>query len=170
VIAHTGTNPRLIEGLPMRRSSTPTLGAQLAERAHLRRSERRSLVRLGAAALITHGLVHAMGLTLLWRWDDASNLRYNDHPTPGSTLGIVAGATCLLAGALFIAAGVIVLLGRRAWRLLAVIAVLLSVPVLIPFADAALAGLIVDLGVLIAVFLTYGTRPALATETSDPRT
>jgi hypothetical protein len=145
----------------MHKPGTPTLGAQLAERAHLRRSERRSLVRLGAAALITHGLVHGMGLTLLWRWD-ASDLRYNDHPAPGSTLGIVAGWICLLAGALFVVAGVLVFLGRPAWRTLAVIAVLLSVPVLIPFADAALAGLIVDIGVLVAVFLTYGTRPTLA--------
>jgi hypothetical protein len=147
----------------MSRPTGPTLGAQLADRAHIRRSERRSLVRLGAAAMITHGIVHGMGITLLWRWDDATNLRYSgDHPAPGSTLGILAGWLCLLAGALFVTAGVLVLLGRRTWRTVAVIAVLLSVPVLVPYADAALAGLIVDFAILVAVVLTRGTRPCLA--------
>ena len=160
---HWGWPSTLIESQSMRISTTPTLGAQLAERAHLRESERRSLVRLGAVAMMTHGFLHAMGVTLLWRWAGASNLTYADvHPEPGSALGILLGCGWLLAGALFIVAGVLVLLGRAAWRSTAVIAVVVSVPVLAPYPYAALAGLVVDLAVLIAVFMTHGTRPALA--------
>ena len=147
----------------MRISTTPTLGAQLAERAHLRGSERRSLVRLGAVAMMTHGFLHAMGVTLLWRWEAASNLTYSDvHPEAGSALGILLGCAWLLAGTLFIAAGILVLLGRAAWRGTAVVAVVISVPALAPYPYAALAGLVVDIAVLSAVFLTHGTRPALA--------
>ena len=146
-------------------STDPPVGARLAERAHLRPADRRSIVRLGAAAMITHGLVHALGITLLWRWGDGNDLRYADnHLAPGSTSGIIAGWAWLLAGALFVVAGVLVLLGRRQWRAIAVAGIAISVPVLIPFPDAALAGLFVDIAILLAVILTLGTRPTLARE------
>jgi hypothetical protein len=147
----------------MNSPTRPPVGARLADRAHLRRSERRSIVRLGAAATITHGLVHAMGVTLLWQW--GNGLQYTEHhPAPGSTLGILTGWAWLLAGALFVVAGALILLGRREWRAVALVAVAISMPVLIPFSDAALAGLFVDIAILGAVILTLGTRPTLARE------
>ena len=58
-------------------------------------------------ATITHGLVHAMGLTLLWRWGDASDLRYEQSPRAGFDVWDPGRLDCLLAGALFVVAGVL---------------------------------------------------------------
>ena len=69
----------MIEVPPMDSSTDPPVGARLADRAHLRPADRRSIVRLRAAAMITHGLVHALGITLLWRWGDGNDLRYADQ-------------------------------------------------------------------------------------------
>jgi uncharacterized membrane protein YhaH (DUF805 family) len=102
-----------------------------------------------ALLLAGHGLIHLMGVTLLWRLGQPAGLRYRQmHPTPGSPAGIIVGAGWLSAAALFV--GVAILLVRRlhAWRPAAVTAALLSAAVTVPSSSVTIAGLVVDAAVL----------------------
>ncbi len=48
----------------------------------------RMLRTLAAVVLLIHGLVHLMGVALLWRWGQPGELRYDHvHPAPGTTAG-----------------------------------------------------------------------------------
>ena len=61
----------------------------------------------------------------------AGKLRYADAvPASGNAAGYVAGGLWLLAAVLFVAAAVLLVAGRAAWRLTALAAVLASVPVI----------------------------------------
>jgi hypothetical protein len=102
--------------------------------------------------LIVHGLIHLLGVPLLWRLGQPGQLRYADaHPAPGSAGGLAVGSLWLVAGALFIAAAVLLVASRPAWRPVCVIAVLVSAPVLAMSASVAAAGLVIDAAVVVAV-------------------
>jgi hypothetical protein len=104
-------------------------------------------VALAAAAVIiaAHGLVHLMGVALLWKLGEPGQLRYSDAvPAAGTTAGYVVGALWLAAAALFVLAAILLVASRAAWRLVAVTAVGLSVPVIALAPGLALAGLVID--------------------------
>jgi hypothetical protein len=107
---------------------------------------------VGALVLAVHGLVHLMGVALLWRWGEPGELRYADaHPEAGSAAGIAVGGIWLVAVVLFLlTAGL--LAGRRpAWRPVGLLASLVSIAVLVPSASIAWPGLAVDAAVVVAV-------------------
>ena len=102
--------------------------------------------------VIVHGLIHLIGVALLWRLGQPGQLRYADaHPAPGSAAGLAAGSLWLVAGALFITAAMLLVTRRPAWRPVCVIAVLVSAPVLAMSASVAAAGLAIDAAVVVAV-------------------
>lgn len=118
--------------------------------------QRTRLVRvaLPAAALVlaAHGLIHLMGVALLWRIGEPGELRYTDvWPAAGSTPGFVVGALWLAAAALFVVAAVLVV-QRRSWVLVGAVAAALSLVVLLPSASMAAFGIAVDVAVLAAAF------------------
>ena len=64
-----------------------------------------------AVVMAAHGLVHLMGVSLLWQLGEPGQLRYADAvPAPGSAAAYVAGGLWLVAAVLFVAAAV-----RLAW-------------------------------------------------------
>jgi hypothetical protein len=111
------------------------------------------LLRVAAAAVLAgHGLIHLMGVALLWRWGEPGDLRYGDvSPAAGSVAGKLVGGLWLAATLLFLLTAVLVLTRRRAWRAAALLAAVVSIAVLLPSASIAPAGLIIDAAVLIAV-------------------
>ena len=138
--------------------------------AHLGADDRVSLRHLGAAALATHGLFHAMGLTLLWRWNGPGAARFSAlNPAAGSASGIAVGIAWLLAGIGFVGAAALLVGGHRAWRTVAASAAAVSVPALLPFTGAALYGLVVDAAVLLGLALTRSGRVREETHASEDR-
>lgn len=113
------------------------------------RTRTTSLPRVALAVLLAaHGLVHAMGVALLWRLGEPGSLRYADaHPTLGSTAALWVGAGWLLAGLLFVMAAALVL-ARRSWWRAPGAAALLSLAVAAPSAATAAVGLVVDAVIL----------------------
>ncbi|MGY1821151.1 hypothetical protein [Geodermatophilus sp. SYSU D00079] len=108
----------------------------------------------GAAALVLagHGLIHLLGVALLWRWGQPGELRYDDvSPAPGPLPGMIVGGLWLAATLLFLLTAVLLVGGSPAWRPVGLLAALVSIAVLLPSASIALAGLVVDAAVLIAV-------------------
>lgn len=100
--------------------------------------------RAGAALLLGHGLAHLIGVALLWNLGEPGWLRSVDlSPVPGSAAGLAVGALWLVAAAGFVAAGGAVLTGRPWWRV-TLGAVVVSCAALLPSAQAAAAGLVVD--------------------------
>ena len=118
-----------------------------------RRSGGHRLLRTAAAAvLVVHGLIHLLGVVLLWRWGQPGQLRYDDvTPAAGSLSGMIVGCVWLAAALLFLLTAVLLVAGRPAWRPVGLLAALLSLAVLLPSASIALAGLLVDAAVLVAV-------------------
>jgi hypothetical protein len=105
---------------------------------------------VGAVVLAGHGLIHLMGVALLWRWGRPGGLRYEDvHPMAGSAAGLVVGGLWLLVTVLFVAAAAL-LVARRRWRRVALVATVASLAVLVPSASVVAAGIAVDV-VVIAV-------------------
>ena len=92
-------------------------------------------------------------------------------PAAGSLPGMMVGGVWLAATLLFPLTAVLVLRGRPAWRPVGLLAALVSIAVLLPSASIALAGLLVDAAVLIAVAVAVAaahrrpTRPG----TGGPR-
>jgi hypothetical protein len=118
------------------------------------RSDRLGWARLAvvAAAVViaAHGLIHLMGVALLWKMGEPGGLRYADAvPASGSAAGYVVGGLWLLAAVLFVAAAVLLVTGR-AWRLTALAGVVVSAPVIGLMPAQAVAGLVVD-GLVLAV-------------------
>ena len=110
---------------------------------------------LAAAILALHGLVHLMGVALLWRWGQPGELRYGDvRPEAGSTAAMVVGGAWLIALLLFLVTAGSLAAGRTAWRPIGLLAALISIAVLIPSASIAWAGLVVDAAVLVGVAVT----------------
>ncbi len=117
----------------------------------------RLLRALAAVVLTVHGIVHLMGVALLWRWAEPGALRYDDvHPQAGSTAGLVVGGLWLVAMLLFLVTATLLAAGRPAWRPIGLLAALVSAAVLAPSAAIAWAGLVVDAAVLVGAVLAVG--------------
>ena len=137
------------------------------------RSGAHRLLRAAAATVLAgHGLIHLLGVAVLWRWGQPGELRYDDvSPAAGSLPGMIVGGIWLAATLLFLLTAVLLLAGRTAWRPVGLLAALVSIAVLLPSASIALAGLLVDAAVLIAVAVAVAaahrrpTRPG----TGGPR-
>jgi hypothetical protein len=111
-----------------------------------------------AAALViaAHGLIHLMGVALLWKLGGVGQLRYAAAvPAPGGTAGYLVGGLWLLAAVLFVAAAVLLVTGRAAWRLTALAGVVVSAPVIGLVPGQAVAGLVVDGLVLVVVTASW---------------
>ncbi len=68
-----------------------------------------------AIVVVAHGLVHLMGVVLLWRLAQPAGLHYGQmRPVPGSTGGIIVGVGWLITAALFVGVAVLVARGLRA--------------------------------------------------------
>ena len=126
------------------------------KRAYARpRRSRKALRTLAASILVIHGLVHLMGVALLWRWAEPGELRYGDvRPEAGSTAAMVLGGGWLIALLLFLVTAALLATGRPAWRPVGLLAALVSIAVLLPSASMAWAGLVVDAAVLVGVAVT----------------
>ena len=91
----------------------------------------RPMVIAAAVVIAVHGLIHLMGVALLWKLGEPGGLRYADAvPAPGSAAAYVVGGLWLLAAVLFVTAAVLLVAGRAAWRMTALAAVVVSVPVI----------------------------------------
>src|SRR6476620_2511977 len=91
--------------------------------------DRTALRHLAAAALAAHGLLHAMGVTLIWDWNGPGDARFASlSPAPGSDPGVGVGSAWLMAGALFVTAAVLLARAHHAWRALAAVGVAVSIP------------------------------------------
>ena len=116
----------------------------------------RAAVIAAAVVVAAHGLVHLMGVALLWKIGEPGQLRYTDAvPAPGSTAGYLVGGLWLAAGAAFVAAAVLLAARRAPWRIVALAAVAVSAPVIGLAPGQAIAGLAVDGVVLIAVVTSW---------------
>ena len=123
-----------------------------SESAKARSGARRLLRAAAATVLAGHGLIHLLGVALLWRWGQPGELRYDDvSPAAGSLPGMIVGGVWLAVTLLFLLTAVLVLVGRPTWRPVGLLAALVSIAVLLPSASVALAGLVVDAAVLVAV-------------------
>ncbi|MGR7023676.1 hypothetical protein [Geodermatophilus sp. URMC 62] len=123
-----------------------------SESLEARLGAHRLLRAAAAAVLAVHGLIHLLGVALLWRWEEPGQLRYDDvSPASASLPGTIVGGVWLAATLLFLLTAVLLLAGRPAWRPVGLLAALVSIAVLLPSASIALAGLAVDAAVLIAV-------------------
>jgi hypothetical protein len=112
--------------------------------------------------IAAHGLVHLMGVALLWRLGEPGQLRYADAvPTPGTGAAYVAGGLWLVAAVLFVTAAMLLATGR-AWRLCALAGVAVSAPVIGLAPGQAVAGLVVDGLVLVLVTASWLRARAVA--------
>ncbi|MHA6794251.1 hypothetical protein ACVGVM_12200 [Pseudonocardia bannensis] len=103
-----------------------------------------------------HGLLHLLGVVLLWGLAEPGALRFADNvPPAGSPVGALAGAGWLAATALFVLAAGLLSVRRRSWRVVALLAVAASVPFLAQMASAAGVGLVVDAVVAVAAVTTW---------------
>ena len=119
--------------------------------------------RAGGVVLAGHGLIHLMGVALMWKLGQPGELRYADmSPVPGSAAGLAVGVVWLSAAALFGWAAWLFVAGRPRWRVAALAAVVVSVPVLGPSAAMAAAGLALDALILLVVVLTWGPAPLVS--------
>jgi hypothetical protein len=117
----------------------------------------RVAVIAAAVVIAAHGLVHLMGVSLLWKLGEPGQLRYADAvPAPGTVAGTVAGGLWLVAAVLFVMAAVLLVTGRR-WRLAALAGVAVSVPVIGLAPGLAAAGLVVD-GLILALVVVSWLR------------
>ena len=109
-----------------------------------------------AVVIAAHGLVHLMGVALLWKLGEPGQLHYADaEPAPGSTAGYLVGSLWLAAALLFVIAAVLLAAGRASWRIVALAAAAVSVPVIGVASGQAIAGLVVDGVVLIGVAASW---------------
>jgi hypothetical protein len=116
-----------------------------------------------AVVIAAHGLIHLIGVALLWKMGEPGGLRYADAvPASGSAAGYVVGGLWLLAAMLFVAAAVLLAAGRAAWRLTALAAVLVSVPVIGLMPGQAVAGLVIDGLILVLVAASWLRARAVA--------
>ena len=134
-------------------TATATVHRMTGSKSVKARSGAHRLLRAAAATVLAgHGLIHLLGVALLWRWGQPGELRYADvSPAAGSLPGMIVGGVWLAATLLFLLTAVLVLVGRPTWRPVGLLAALMSIAVLLPSASVALAGLVVDAAVLIAV-------------------
>ena len=117
-----------------------------------------------AVAITVHGLVHLMGVALLWKLGQPGQLRYADAvPAPGSAGAYLVGGLWLAAAVLFVTAAVLLVTGHAAWRVTALAGVVISAPVSGLAPGQAVAGLVVDGLVLVLVAVSWlRTRKVLS--------
>jgi hypothetical protein len=121
------------------------------------RAWQRMAVIATALVIAAHGLVHLIGVSLLWKLGEPGQLRYADAvPTPGTAAAELAGGLWLLAAVLFVTAAVLLATGR-AWRLAALAGVAVSVPAIGLAPGQAAAGLAVD-GLIMALIVVSWLR------------
>ncbi len=134
-------------------TATATVHRMTGSESVKARSGAHRLLRAAAATVLAgHGLIHLLGVALLWRWGQPGELRYDDvSPAAGSLPGMIVGGVWLATTLLFLLTAVLVLARRPAWRPVGLLAALMSVAVLLPSASIALVGLLVDAAVLLAV-------------------
>jgi hypothetical protein len=131
------------------------------------RSDRLGWARLAvitaAVVIAAHGLIHLMGVALLWKLGQPGQLRYaNAVPEPGSVAAYAVGSLWLVAAVLFVIAAVLLAAGRAMWRVTALAGVLVSAPVIGLSPGQAVAGLVVDglvLALVTASWLRTRTMP-----------
>ena len=112
----------------------------------------RAALVAAAVVIAAHGLVHLMGVALLWKLGEPGQLRYADaDPTPGSATGYLIGGLWLAAAVLFVIAAVLLAARRASWRIAALAAAAVSAPVIGLASGQAIAGLVIDGVVLISV-------------------
>jgi hypothetical protein len=117
----------------------------------------RVAVLAAAVVIAAHGLVHLMGVSLLWKLGEPGQLRYADAvPAPGTVAGYLVGGLWLAAAVLFVMAAVLLVTGRP-WRLAALAGVAVSVPVIGLAPGLAVAGLVVD-GLILALVVVSWLR------------
>ncbi|WP_091445326.1 hypothetical protein [Geodermatophilus poikilotrophus] len=137
------------------------------------RSGAHRLLRAAAATVLAlHGLIHLLGVALLWRWGQPGELGYEDvSPAAGSLPGMIMGGVWLVATLLFLLTAVLLVARRTAWRPVGLLAALVSIAVLLPSASIALAGLAVDAAVLLAVGVAVAAahRRPMRSGTGGPR-
>lgn len=115
--------------------------------------ENRTPTRIaGGVVLVLHGLIHIVGFLLLWRIAELGDFTY-DMATPeaGTWPGRVVGVAWLVAAALFVVAGLLLVAGRATWRAPALAGVIVSTPALLVDAGDAPAGLVVNAVVLLVL-------------------
>ena len=128
------------------------MGESRPARSGNHRGWARAAVTAAAVVIAAHGLVHLMGVALLWKLGEPGQLRYADAvPAPGSTAGYLVGGLWLVAAAAFVVAAVLLAARRASWRVVALAAVAVSAPVIGLAPGQAIAGLVVDGVVLIGV-------------------
>jgi hypothetical protein len=76
-------------------------------------------------------------------------------PAPGSAAAEVVGGLWLVAAALFVAAAVLLVAGRSAWRVVVLAAVVVSAPVIGLAPGQAVIGLVIDGLVLVLVAVSW---------------
>jgi len=119
----------------------------------------RSAVFAAAVVIAVHGLIHLMGVALLWKLGEPGQLRYaNAVPAPGSAAAYLVGGLWLLAAVLFVTAAVLLAAGRAAWRMTALAAVVVSAPVIGLMPGQAVAGLVIDGLVLVLAAVSWLRR------------
>ena len=119
-----------------------------------------------AVVVAAHGLVHLMGVALLWKLGQPGQLRYADAvPAPGTGAGYLVGGLWLAAALLFVAAAYLLVAGRGAWRIVALIAVAVSAPVIGLSAAQTAAGLVID-GLVLALIAVSWRRRHIANAVS----
>ncbi len=112
-----------------------------------------------AVILVDHGLIHATGVTLLWRRGEPGTLRYGDaYPAAGSVPAIVSGVVWAIAGLLFVVAAGLLVARNAHWLAVSVVAALVSSSVMLLMAEAAPMGLALNAGVLVAGGTTLVAR------------
>ena len=108
----------------------------------------RLAVIAAAVVIAVHGLIHLMGVALLWKLGEVGQLRYATAvPAPGGTAGYLAGGLWLLAAVLFVTAA--------AWRLTALAGVVVSAAVIGLMPGQAVAGLVIDGLILVLVAVSW---------------
>ena len=115
-----------------------------------------AVVVAAAVFIAAHGLVHLMGVSLLWKLGEPGQLRYADAvPEPGTVAGYLAGGLWLAAAVLFVTAAGLLVAGRAAWRMTALAGVVISAPVIGLAPGQAVLGLIADGLVLVLVVIGW---------------
>lgn len=109
------------------------------------------VVRLAVGVVIVgHGLLHLIGTSLLWRLGQVGDLHYGDMlPSAPPWVTVVAGTQWLAAAAVFIAAGIALIIGRGIWWWLTLGGIILSLPAVIMNAQFAAAGIVLDVLLLV---------------------
>jgi hypothetical protein len=116
------------------------------------------LVIAAAVVIAAHGLIHLMGMALLWKLGQPAGLRYADAvPAPGSAAAYLVGGLWLAAAMLFVTAEVLLVAGRATWRMTALAAVVVSLPAIGLAPGPAVAGLVVD-GLILALLAVSWLR------------